>query len=144
MNRDEIARLIPHAGPMCLLDELVCWTDHRIHCRSRTHRDPDHPLAVNGRLPDTALVEYAAQAVALHGSLLARTQESTSQPSPGRLVALKNIQLPSDERDLSDELVLDIHAERELHGTAGMIYAFRVLGQAHTLATGQLTIRLGL
>ncbi|MGB7757445.1 MAG: hypothetical protein WBL23_15425, partial [Salinisphaera sp.] len=72
MNAVRPADLVPHAGAMCLLDDVIAWQDEWIHCRSRMRAPAEHPLADLGVLPATALIEYAAQATAAHGTLLAR------------------------------------------------------------------------
>ena len=71
LNRQWIERHIPHAGRMCLLDEVLEWDANRIVCRSSTHRDVDNPLRVNGTLGAACGIEYAAQAMAVHGALIA-------------------------------------------------------------------------
>ena len=69
MTRDDIATLIPHSGSMCLLDGVLSWDENTILCRTASHRLPDNPLRSNGRLAGVCGVEYAAQAMALHGGL---------------------------------------------------------------------------
>ena len=54
---------------MCLLDEVLDWSAQRIRCRTATHRAPDNPLRSHGRLGIACGIEYAAQAMALHGAL---------------------------------------------------------------------------
>jgi predicted hotdog family 3-hydroxylacyl-ACP dehydratase len=54
---------------MCLLDEVIDWDARRIRCRTATHRAPDNPLRAHGRLGIACGIEYAAQAMALHGAL---------------------------------------------------------------------------
>jgi len=71
LNRQWIERHIPHAGRMCLLDEVLAWDANRIVCRSSTHRHVDNPLRVNGTLGAACGIEYAAQAMAVHGALIA-------------------------------------------------------------------------
>ena len=44
LPRAWIAAHIPHAGSMCLLDEVVAWDDERICCTATSHRDPGNPL----------------------------------------------------------------------------------------------------
>jgi len=44
LSKAEIARLIPHGGPMCLLDGVVRWDASSIRCASRSHRDQDNPM----------------------------------------------------------------------------------------------------
>jgi len=69
MNRAWIEARIPHQGRMCLLDEVIAWNAHHIRCRTGTHRALDNPLRSHGRLGIASGIEYAAQAMALHGAL---------------------------------------------------------------------------
>jgi predicted hotdog family 3-hydroxylacyl-ACP dehydratase len=69
LDRSWIERNIPHHGRMCLLDEVLEWDAQHIRCRSGTHRQPDHPLRSQGRLGAACGIEYAAQAMAVHGAL---------------------------------------------------------------------------
>jgi predicted hotdog family 3-hydroxylacyl-ACP dehydratase len=69
LDRAWIERHIPHQGRMCLLDEVLEWSTEQIRCRSATHRDAHHPLRAHGRLGIACGIEYAAQAMAVHGVL---------------------------------------------------------------------------
>jgi predicted hotdog family 3-hydroxylacyl-ACP dehydratase len=69
MNRDWIEARIPHQGRMCLLDEVIDYDVRGIRCRTGTHRLTDNPLRAHGRLGVACGIEYAAQAMALHGAL---------------------------------------------------------------------------
>ena len=86
LPKAEWAHLIPHAGAMCLLDEVVEWDATRLHARSATHRQLDNPLRADGMLHAVNLCEYAAQAMAVHGAL--REHEQGGAARPGFLVAL--------------------------------------------------------
>ena len=72
-DRAWIERHIPHKGSMCLLDGVTQWSEAEIVCHATSHRDPGNPLRsvdrdVNG-LGITAGIEYAAQAMAVHGAI---------------------------------------------------------------------------
>ena len=69
LDREWIESRIPHRGSMCLLDEVVDWSAERIRCRTRTHCAADNPLRADGRLGVACGIEYAAQAMAVHGAL---------------------------------------------------------------------------
>jgi predicted hotdog family 3-hydroxylacyl-ACP dehydratase len=69
LNRAWIEARIPHQGRMCLLDEVLDWDAQHIRCRTATHRAPDNPLRSHNRLGIACGIEYAAQAMALHGAL---------------------------------------------------------------------------
>lgn len=70
IDHTRIRALIPHAGSMCLLDRVVEWGADAIVCVATSHRDPANPLLRSGRLAAVCAVEYAGQAMALHGALL--------------------------------------------------------------------------
>ena len=82
---------------MCLLDEVVEWSVERICCRSETHRRADHALRAHGRLGIACGIEYAAQAMAVHGALRAAR---LSQPSrPGVLASVRGLTMTADRLD---------------------------------------------
>ncbi len=138
MTGDQIAALIPHAGAMCLLDRVVAWSDGSIHCRSATHRDPVHPLLRDGRLAAVHLIEYGAQAAAVHGGLLAR-EGGGGALTDGMLAGIRDITLLGDDIHTS-AAPLDIYAHREMGGAQGLIYRFEAQSAGATLASGRLTI----
>jgi predicted hotdog family 3-hydroxylacyl-ACP dehydratase len=120
IGKTELAALIPHAGSMCLLDAVEEWTAEWIRCTSSTHRSAANPLRRGDTLSALHLVEYAAQAMAVHGALLAN-----SGPQPGMLGVLRDIRLYVDRiDDLPDSLV--ITATRRLARSDGLIYDFAV------------------
>ncbi|NBB93678.1 MAG: hypothetical protein GVY32_10975 [Gammaproteobacteria bacterium] len=131
----DIESLVPHAGDMVLLGEVVDHDETRITCRAETGRLDAHPLGRKGRLPATALAEYGAQAMAVHGSLLAG---AGAPPRAGRLVALGELQLAVAA--LEEPAELTVHAERIGGSAVGEVYEFRVLGLATQLARGRATV----
>lgn len=76
IGASRIRELIPHAGAMCLLERVIEYDDASICCEARSHLDVDNPLRHNGRLSTLCGIEYAGQAMALHGAL--RAGASTS------------------------------------------------------------------
>ncbi|WP_145961348.1 phosphotransferase [Salinisphaera sp. LB1] len=141
MSAVRVAGLVPHAGMMCLLDEVVAWADDCIHCRSRLPAPTAHPLADRGVMPVTALIEYAAQATAAHGTLRARAADGMGPAAGGRLVGLRHIELLADAEAVAGLASIDIHAERLMADASGSIYAFRVVAGVRDLVRGRLTIR---
>lgn len=65
-----IAAHVPHQGRMCLLERVLAWDETHIVCEAIGHADPAHPLRDAGRLGAAIGVEYAAQAMAVHGALI--------------------------------------------------------------------------
>ncbi len=131
LSHDRLCRLIPHAGTMCLLERVVAWDAQSITCHSSSHRDPHNPLRRDGRLAAICAVEYAAQAMAVHGGLLRSAEDG---PTQGYLAALRGVSLHAETlHQLDDELI--IHAERLGGDAAGFIYNFSV-----TSSTGQALV----
>ena len=134
-----IALRIPHGGTMCLLDRLEHWTPGEIDCTANNHAQADHPLrSASGLLAPTA-IEYAAQAMALHGSLVA---PPGTAPSPGYIASVRNVRFAALRLDtVSGEL--KIHAERLAGGANEVLYAFRVSdAAAGVLAEGRAAVVL--
>ena len=137
LSKSDWSSLIPHQGAMCLLDAVVAWDENRIHALSQSHRSPDNPLRSNGMLRALHLCEYGAQAMAVHGGLIARA--TGEKAAPGFLVSLRAVELHVAR---IDELAgaLDVHAERLLGGEAGWQYAFRVEHRGVMLASGRAAV----
>jgi predicted hotdog family 3-hydroxylacyl-ACP dehydratase len=137
MKREDIhiADLVPHAGSMVLLDEVVDYGPDHIHCRAAIDPAASHPLAEHLRLPATALAEYGAQAMAVHGGLLT---EPGTPPRPGRLVALRQLDLAVDGLDRAVEV--DVFGYRLGGDDSGHLYTFEVRHHQTLLASGKATV----
>ncbi|OBS09418.1 hypothetical protein [Acidihalobacter prosperus] len=140
IGRAAIAALIPHADDMCLLESVSAWDDSRIACHSRTHLNPANPLRRAGRLGCVHGIEYAAQAAAVHGALLA--QRAGRSLAAGRLAAVRDIDwMPGGLDD--GRASLDIEAERLIATGGSFIYGFKVSTNGHTLICGRLSVIAG-
>ncbi len=139
INKPEIRTLIPHSGLMCLLDSVTEWDDRSITSISNTHRDPANPLRRDGRLSALHAFEYAAQAVAVHGGLRARSVGMTAPP--GYLAALRDARL---RVICLDDVAspLQICAHRLFGDAANAVYECRVSAGDLLLADGRITIML--
>jgi predicted hotdog family 3-hydroxylacyl-ACP dehydratase len=95
MNRAWIEARIPHQGRMCLLDEVIEWNDRHLCCSTGTHRALDNPLRSQKRLGIAAGIEYAAQAMALHGALTsaAAGADAAAAPQVGLLASVRDVRL---------------------------------------------------
>ena len=138
MLHDAICARLPHAGRMCLLDRLVAWDGESISCHASSHRDTDNPLRHGGRLHAVSGVEYAAQAMALHGSLLAAHD---APPAIGYLASVRDLKLDLEDLGAVTE---DLHiTARRLSGDAGgFIYEFEILAGTQTVLNGRLAAKL--
>ena len=139
LAKAELSALIPHAHSMCLLDAVEDWTAGWIRCSSSTHRDPANPLRAGGELAALHLAEYGAQAMAIHGALLAQ-----GGPQAGMLGALRDIRLQVSRIDDLDATLI-VTATRRLARADGLIYDFHIeLGESlrRTLCDGRISVVL--
>jgi predicted hotdog family 3-hydroxylacyl-ACP dehydratase len=144
-DRRWIEAHIPHQGRMCLLDEVRAWDQDSVECASRTHRAPDHPLRAHGRLGSACLLEYAAQAMAVHGALRAPAATATAAGSIGPvgiLASARSVELLVAGLDeIAGELL--IRAERQHSDERGALYEFRISAADRLLAQGRAAVLYG-
>ena len=138
LPKTDWAPLIPHTGSMCLLDAVQAWDARTIHAVSASHARMDNPLRGPDGLHVVHLAEYGAQAMAVHGALLARA-DGVDVVRPGRLVSLRDVQLFAEYVDRLDGL-LDVHAECLYAHDGGAQYAFRVEHRGRLLASGRAAV----
>jgi predicted hotdog family 3-hydroxylacyl-ACP dehydratase len=123
---------------MCLLARVQSWDAQRISCISTSHRDADNPLRAGGMLPALCGIEYAAQAMAVHGGLSAALD---GRPKAGYLVSLRNVQCRRARLDdLAGELT--VSAERVMGDAARVIYEFALHAGDEPLLSGRATVVL--
>jgi predicted hotdog family 3-hydroxylacyl-ACP dehydratase len=149
LDRDWIEQHIPHKGRMCLLDEVITWDATQIRCRSSTHRSTENPLRAHGRLGAVCGIEYAAQAMAVHGALVgASAPLASSIPDQvrsslgaevGYLASVRNVTLHVNRLDdLEEDLVAC--AERVAGDARTVLYQFRVTCGDRPILEGRASI----
>ena len=131
-----IAAHIPHQGSMCLLDRVAEWDAQRIRCTASSHRATDNPLRAHGRLGSSCGIEYAAQAMAVHGALLASAQ---ARPRAGLLASVRGTKLHVARLDdIADDLVVE--ALRFSGDGNNVLYDFTVRAGGRTLLEGRTAV----
>jgi predicted hotdog family 3-hydroxylacyl-ACP dehydratase len=144
LDREAIARRIPHQGSMCLLDAVLAWDQDLIRCEASSHRLPDHPLRAHGRLGAACGVEYAAQAMAVHGALVAesvRGEGGSSPPRAGYLAGMRGVTLHVERLDTVAG-PLSVCAQRITGDDTTVMYSFTVQGGEQTLLSGRAVVVL--
>jgi predicted hotdog family 3-hydroxylacyl-ACP dehydratase len=122
---------------MCLLDEVLSWDAAHIRCRATSHRLADNPLRAHGRLGAACGVEYAAQAMAVHGAIMA--QMAGTQAPRGLLTSVRNLLLRVTRLDdLDTDLIAS--AERLAGDEGSTLYEFSVASGGHELLSGRASI----
>lgn len=137
LDRPWIASRIPHQGSMCLLEEVTSWDVETVVCRATSHRTPDNPLRAHGRLGGACGIEYAAQAMAVHGALLA--QPDRPAPKAGFLVSVRGVKLHAERLDdISEDLT--VTASRLMGDENNIVYQFSVAVADRLLLEGRATV----
>ena len=138
LNHEWIAARIPHQGDMCLLDAVTDWSAEHIVCRAVGHTDPAHPLRAAGRLGAANGIEYAAQAMAVHGALVA---SADGAPRQGYLTSVRSVTLHVERLD---DLAgaLEVHAERLSGDANNVLYRFTVSHGGRCLLEGRAAVVL--
>lgn len=133
-----IAKVIPHAGSMCLLDAVLECDERHICCVSSSHRNLDNPMRFDNELSALCGIEYAAQAMAVHGVLGGQIDK---QPRAGYLASLRDVSCHVMRLDiLPDDLV--VSAEKLMGDEARVIYQFALHAGGSEILTGRATVVL--
>lgn len=140
LNREWIETRIPHRQRMCLLDQVMHWDDGGIRCLSRTHLDPHNPLRLGAQLHAACGIEYAAQAMALHGALCAEAAGGTTARA-GFLASVRDVRLlVARLDDIQHDLLCEVS---RLAGDSGSaLYSFTVSAEQRPLLSGRATVIL--
>jgi predicted hotdog family 3-hydroxylacyl-ACP dehydratase len=137
-SKADIAKVIPHTGNMCLLDGVLECDSRRIRCISASHRDTGNPMRSGDQLLALCGIEYAAQAMAVHGALDAKFDR---KPRAGYLAALRDVACYSMRLDnLSDDLIIE--AEKTMGDEARVIYQFTIHAGMAKIMSGRATVVL--
>lgn len=118
MSFPDLEELLPHAGPMCLLDRVLRHEEHETICAVRP-ADSAVLALPDGRIPSTVALEWMAQCIAVHGGLRAR--EEGESPQPGLFLGARRATLPAGPFEADRELVV---TARWVHGRGLGAHAF--------------------
>jgi predicted hotdog family 3-hydroxylacyl-ACP dehydratase len=135
---NDIRKLVPHAGAMCLLERIERADEKEVVCGTFTHRAPTNPLRRNGRLAALHLAEYGAQAMAVHGGLA----NPAATARGGMLVAIRDLTLGVARLDDIDAELI-IHAVRLVANESGQIYSFSASAAGRELGRGRVSVMTG-
>ncbi|MFT4194472.1 hydroxymyristoyl-ACP dehydratase [Ottowia sp.] len=139
-GRDWIAARVPHQGRMCLLDGVLHADAGGVTCRTLSHRQPDHPMHQGGRLGATCGIEYAAQAMALHGALAAEAR-GAARPKRGFLISVRSVALHVPRLDdVPGAITVQVRADAD-NGDHS-VYAFFLSAGAQCLVEGRAVVML--
>ncbi len=130
---------IPHQGSMCLLDHVMHWDEQTISCHADNHQLTSNPLRHNEQLNTACGIEYAAQAMAVHGALLAPANQE--RPRAGFLVSIRGATVHCARLDKIEQ-ALTITAELIYSSGDNILYAFTLQAQDRILLEGRAAVML--
>jgi predicted hotdog family 3-hydroxylacyl-ACP dehydratase len=133
----DIATLVPHSGPMCLLDRVLEHTRERTLCEvdpagSRLLANSD------GSVPAWVALEYMAQCIAVHGGLAARARGEA--PRPGLLLGSRRIDFAAREFAPGEKLRVSAAHHRGELGLAAFDCAVFAEAGGDPLVRGRLNV----
>jgi predicted hotdog family 3-hydroxylacyl-ACP dehydratase len=137
LSKADFAHLIPHRDGMSLLDRVEEFDGETIICSSGSHRSPDNPLRRAGRLTPMAGIEYAAQAMAVHGGLLAQREDRAA--GIGYLAMARDVEFLAERLDDVAE-DLRIRAVRLAAQPDSLMYGFEVTAGGRMLLRGRVAV----
>ena len=138
MLTPSIETLLPHAGRMRLIDRVVSYDEQTIICESDSHRAADHPLAEAGVLSSICGLEYGAQAMAIHGALLAARDARVRH---GYLVSASELRWSVEQLDECAEPLV-IEAVSEFRSDRQVAYRFELRAGSKVVMSGRASVVL--
>lgn len=123
---------------MCLLERVLDWDAQHIRCAASSHHAPDHPLRDEGRLGISAAIEYAAQAMAVHGVLLAGNGQALGV---GYLASVRDVRLHAQWLD-QQRGPLRVNARRLSGNETLVLYQFELTTEGRSLIEGRASVVL--
>lgn len=134
----DIDALTPHAGAMRLIDRVIRHDETCIVCEADSHRAADHPLRRAGGVPIICALEYGAQAMAIHGALLAKMG---AKPRVGYLVAAHELHWHGSTLD-AFAAPLTVAATRLFGSDNQVAYEFTVSAAGTAVLRGRASVVL--
>jgi predicted hotdog family 3-hydroxylacyl-ACP dehydratase len=137
IDREWIARHIPHQGSMCLLDAVESWDEQNAVCLSNGHLHSANPLRAQDSLGIANAIEYAAQAMAVHCALMI----GSALPGSGYLASVREVHwYRSRFDDVANNLRVQV---RRISGNEiNVLYSFEIWCDSQLLMNGRAGIVL--
>ncbi|WP_353398373.1 3-hydroxylacyl-ACP dehydratase [Hydrogenophaga sp. 5NK40-0174] len=126
---------------MCLLERVVDWSSDGLHAQSEGHVAADHPLRANDRLDAVHGIEYAAQAMAVHGGLLAEEAGADGPPRQGYLTSVRGVQFAVGRLDDLPGAI-DVKVQRLSGDELNILYRFSLWHDGRELLSGRASVML--
>ncbi len=124
-NRYQVTDLVPHAGPMVLIDEIVSFEAEGVHARATPRADGLFVASSWPSVPAWLGLEYLAQSIAAWSGFHER--EARRSVKPGLLVGTRGFTSSTGQLPVGEQL--DVVAERVVAGKGAIsVFEGRVEG----------------
>lgn len=138
LDTAELYHSLPHGDDMRLLDRVVHFDADSIRCMANSHRDRENPMRIDNSLPILCGLEYAAQALALHGVLVAsRSPDIVLNRDQIFIVMVKGVSCRVDRLDVYDA-ELQVNGRIVFRQNAAAVYDFSLEADGDILIEGQV------
>ncbi|MGI9292679.1 MAG: hypothetical protein ACR2PS_01745 [Pseudomonadales bacterium] len=141
MLTGQLYQQLPHSGAMCLIDQVLSWDENGICCSADSHLSPANPLRENGSLPGLCALEYAAQALALHGVLNRPQKMSGARYAEAYVVTSQRLAFEAGDLSNTSESLI-ITAELTVRHKESAVYAVNVTIGDSCMLHGDLGVML--
>lgn len=141
LNHQEIEQRLPHAGKMSLLDKVTHADLLTLSASAVSHLNSDNPLRFNNKLSSINGIEYAAQAMAVHGFLLSELKQTEASTQTGYIATVRNIDIFTPFFP-ETESVIKIEVEQLMSDMNGFTYQFHIGDEKKVLISGKITVFL--
>lgn len=140
IDHQGICDLIPHTGSMCLLDTVTAWDQGSIRCTAISHRQISNPFidSAGYAMSSAILVEYGAQAAAVHAGLL---QQGMAGNGTAYIGAVKNLKFHHKKVSRDIETLL-VTAQCELNSREGAIYTIECGDDSDVIISARIVLVL--
>jgi len=129
-----IRELIPHQGPMVLLDEMVDWEPGRARCRIQIR--PSMRFVSDGVVDTIVSLEYMGQAVAASCGYAAF--RGGNDIRVGMIIGCRRMDIEVPKLEVGDELTVDVREVRAQEEIS--VYECEVRRGPESVASAQLTL----
>ncbi|MDX2507533.1 MAG: hydroxymyristoyl-ACP dehydratase [Gammaproteobacteria bacterium] len=134
LNKQDIEQRLPHAGKMSLLHKVIRSDQNSLTAQAISHMESDNPLRIEGKIAMVNGIEYAAQAMAVHGSLLSETRA-------GYLATVRNIDIKVPYfPETGSPLIIAV--QLLMSNDNGFTYQFHLSCEQQSLISGKITVFL--
>ena len=134
-----IGALVPHSGPMCLLDRVLAHAPDHTVCAVDPRRSTLF-AASGGGVPAWVGLEYMAQCIAAHGGLVALAQGLPLRP--GVFLGSRRVSFAVQHFDADRELRVSARHHRGARGLVAFDCEIRDLDGESPLVHGRLNVYL--